>query len=477
MKLMHELYDVMIVGSGAGGSTAFLELSGSGKVLLVEEGEAMNTNASTSPVEIIDKFYRNSGVQPVFGFPSYSIGEGVVLGGSTEINGGLIWRTPNHTLRSWRNQNFDFANSPKMEEIFSELEEELSVITESSKLGENVDSSILKDAAQRLGMKVAPARRAVRNCRRKNVCPIGCPSGAKQSMNQTFIPWGVKKGGEVITGWKAVKIRIHSRYLEVDFEGQDGARKRIKAKQLVLSCGAIQTHRLLSNSGVLRKRIHPIQVHLNNKIIAKFSFQINSRLGTIFTDQVQEFMEDGFLFMPANFQEEFLALASANVKAADYKDILEQQENYGLYTGQFQVNSKIMDVRIFRKTWILLNYLSKSDLQKMRKYLMISSNLLFEAGAEFIHLPIQNTPKCYSLDEVIKKVNKLKRVDLLLSCVHVMSSIPISPKSRIIDCDARLMNEPRIRIFDSSILPSSVGESPQGSIMAITRFILRKQSM
>ena len=49
--------------------------------------------------------YRDGGLTPFLGNPAIGFGEGVALGGSTVVNGGLLWRTPEFILSEWSEKN------------------------------------------------------------------------------------------------------------------------------------------------------------------------------------------------------------------------------------------------------------------------------------------------------------------------------------------------------------------------------------
>ena len=101
-KTFKSKFDYIVVGSGAGGSSIFNELVFQNKeVLLIEEGHDFSNQKSIQENGIANSLlekYRNGGVTPVLGNPSFTFSEGVGLGGSTEINGALFWRTPSNIL-------------------------------------------------------------------------------------------------------------------------------------------------------------------------------------------------------------------------------------------------------------------------------------------------------------------------------------------------------------------------------------------
>jgi choline dehydrogenase-like flavoprotein len=193
-KDLDRIFEHLILGSGAGGATAFLEFAGESTLLLEEGSEISQSDLLSSEVTRIRNFYRNGGIRPALGLPSVAIGEGFCLGGSTEVNGGLFWRTPPSVLAEWKSNGDDFANSDQVSDIFQELEYELGVIQESAPHNTDADSRLMLQGSRSLNFKVVPATRMVRGCKKANQCPSGCPNGAKQSMSKTFISQGKEKG-------------------------------------------------------------------------------------------------------------------------------------------------------------------------------------------------------------------------------------------------------------------------------------------
>ena len=122
--------DCLVIGSGAGGAVAFCELAKAGKdVLLVEEGVKWEENQFNAPIhELTQQLYRDGGVIPFLGKPAIGFGEGVALGGTTVINGGLLWRTPEFILDEWnQNNRIDGYSMSKLSPYFDLIEHSLNV--------------------------------------------------------------------------------------------------------------------------------------------------------------------------------------------------------------------------------------------------------------------------------------------------------------------------------------------------------------
>ena len=97
---------VVIVGSGAGGATVAAELAEAGvDVVVIEEGGYHPTELFTAGTgRALRTLYRDGGGGMAVGRPSVLYAEGRCVGGSTVVNGGMSWRTPDRVLRRWAEQ-------------------------------------------------------------------------------------------------------------------------------------------------------------------------------------------------------------------------------------------------------------------------------------------------------------------------------------------------------------------------------------
>ena len=107
-QLTNNIYrcEYLVIGSGAGGSVAALELALAGKdVIVIEEGKDYKTSDFSNNIfDMMQETWRDYGVTPFWGIPPIGFAEGKCLGGSTVINGGLLWRTPSRILNIWEKE-------------------------------------------------------------------------------------------------------------------------------------------------------------------------------------------------------------------------------------------------------------------------------------------------------------------------------------------------------------------------------------
>ena len=79
------------------------------------------------------------------------------------------------------------------------------------------------------------------------------------------------------------------------------------------------------------------------------------------------------------------------------------------------------------------------------------------------------------MQEVKNFLDNLDIKSLNMVCAHMMGACKIGNKfDSVVDLDGGVKNFKNIKVFDSSIIPENIGESPQLSIMSIVREIMQQ---
>ncbi len=469
---------VVVVGSGAGGATVFRTLALAGiDVLLLEEGSdnssALGYHGRLS--DLTARLYRGGGLTPVMGIPPFAFGEGRTLGGTTEINGGLFWRTPEWVLQDWsERRGFGQLSPTLLEPVFADLERDLRAGPTRTAEGFDRDSALLTVGAHSLGWNVVSAQRVVPDCSRRNQCGSGCATGAKQSMAMTYIPEGIRAGGRVAADTRAVSVKTRgvraTHVLAVTSEGHEVA---IPCQEVVVSAGALQTPALLRAALLSRAAGRRIGFHLNTKILASFDEDVDAQLGTMFTHQVQEFMRQGILIMAANYRPEYLSLAIAGWDNGRIERLMAEYRRTAMYTMMIRPASYGRLVANRRGT-VPLFRLSAADRDLLAQGTLRTVEALFAAGAHRVNLPVAGGEEARTVDQARVVLTAAKAMDWEVSSVHAMASCSMGTSdSDPVDPAGRLRGWQNVSIADASLLPSTVGESPQETIMAISTLVAR----
>jgi choline dehydrogenase-like flavoprotein len=465
---------VVIAGSGAGGSTAAAELSERGiDVVVLEEGGYHPTESFSSRVtKMIPRLWRNSGLNPMLGKPSIPFVEGRCVGGGTVINGALMWRTPDETLEQY---NIEGMNPESMTPYFEKVEDDLSIKLHKDEAGYNNASRLLLKGAKQFNWKCEAAPRAQHGCQNSNFCPTGCPTGGKQSMLVAYIPRALQAGAHLYADCQVDKVqfkdgkacgilgRIHNDHLGRRFD------IRIDADHVILAGGPVQTPLMLLRSGVRRQVGHNLRIQPNVKMAAFFDEPVDAHYGTMMTAQVKEFAGSGYTIGSSNTSPIYTAMTLAP-HWEQCGEMMNYWRNAALYIALVRAKGAGRVRRAPIGGQALLSYkLNPSDVECCQQAFINTSKALLAAGAHTIVGPIKTFPIVKSNDDLeLLEKQSLAPGDLDLMTVHAMSSCRMAADkgSGVTDPWGRVWDIPNLHIADASILPDAPGVNPQETIMA-----------
>lgn len=255
-------YDVIIVGSGVGGSIMAAHLAGKGvnpangerlRVAMIEAGP-----------------YWKGDPKPGYGIPSrrqrianvfsddaadrmWPWGMVKMVGGSTMHYGASVYLPYDVDYRHWVEMGTDWteetcrdaaAEVKKMFNIHAEPDEVLSK-----------GNLMFRDAAKALGREVHPALVARKNCLYCGLCEGGyfCRYDSKMNSLMTYIPLAEKGGVDIIPDAAVERVIIEKQGARPVATGvqftQQGKPVELKARKVIVSSGVIGTPLLLFKSG------------------------------------------------------------------------------------------------------------------------------------------------------------------------------------------------------------------------------------
>ena len=470
--------DVIVVGSGAGGAPVAARLRDAGyDVLMLEEGGLHTTESfDTDPIGSLHRLYRDAGTSAILGNPPMLFAEGRCVGGSTVINGGMSWRTPERVLDHWsRDLGLAGLAPADMEPYFEEAERILHVeLNNEDTFGRN--DQLFVTGARRLGWEVKDNPRDMHRCVGLNNCAYGCPTGAKQSMLVTEIPRGLSQGVRLVTHARVWRVTFRNgraagvRGRFVDEFGAKYGRFEASARLVVLAAGARHSPGILKRSiwrsGAIGRGLH---THPNAKVVGIFDERIDPWRGAHQTHQIHQFLDDGILIAYAAVPPGVLATGVPGFGK-------DHGERMKLYNHMLTAGCLVEDTGEGRvvlgpdlQPWMKFD-LSRRDVEKIHEGVKLVAQQLFAAGARKVLLPFAGLPEIDEPDD-LGRIDARKHVkkDIELMTVHIMSTCKMARSQHAGPCDpaGRLYDAPGIVVADASVIPSSVGVNPMETIVAL----------
>lgn len=250
--------DLCVVGSGPGGAIMASRLAEAGAEVVVLEEGGYHTKAGFDMQEATayPQLYQDRGNRATADL-SIAILQGRAVGGGSVVNWTSSFRTPDDVLALWREKEGAELTPEALRPHFEEVEKRLG-ITKVDLDEVNPNNRALYDGCKKMGWSVDTIKRNVRECLRTGYCGMGCPIDAKQSAALTYLPDAVSRGATIYANCRVRRIEwdgtraqaVIGEILHPGTQRQTGRIVRVEPRELVLSCGALNTPALLLRSGL-----------------------------------------------------------------------------------------------------------------------------------------------------------------------------------------------------------------------------------
>ena len=485
--------DTVIIGSGAGGGTIAHRLVEAGqKVVLLEAGSYYRTEQFTTDFwSSMKHLFWNNGFQYAPGRPSIPFLQGRAVGGTTVINSAISWDLPPDIHQQWAEQE---AFGVPYEAIAAEQERirrELHIVPVRAEImGGN--NNLMAAAAKRLGWAGRPVDRNEQDCRGSGRCLVGCPHGAKLSLEQTYIPWAEERGLEVIADCEAKRIVVEQgRAVGVIANQLDTtARPRrvrrmkgqclfIRAKQVVVAAGVIQSPLILQRSHIPDPHHwigRNLMAHPGTSVVGLFDERVDVWQGATQGYEVTQFREQGLKLESLGIAPALFAMRLPRL-GLEWAELYEKRAHMALWAAGVRTQSR-GSVRQHRILSPIRYPISAMDMRQFMRGLEVLGELLFAAGARAVYPGVQDRPSpVHSLEELKAITQSEIRPDQIQPvATHLFGTCRLSddPKRGVVNSQFESHHVKGLYVADGSIFPSNTGVNPQLAIMALAGVAARQ---
>jgi len=474
--------DAVIVGSGAGGAPMARALAQAGHaVLVLEEGRHYTRrDFDGDGFGTVRKMYRGGGQMMAWGNAPMQVLAGVTVGGSTTVNSGTCFRTPDDVLREWSAEHGLTGLEPdRMAPWFESVERALQV-------GPNpMDvlggcARVVARGAEALGWEHAPLPRNAPGCDGQGLCCFGCPTDAKKSVNVSIIPKALEAGAMLYAGAHVERI-VHeggrATGVVASARRPDGSRVelRVRARAVVVSGGAIPTPLLLLQSGLANGSGQVgknLSLHPASFAYARFAERIDGARGVPQGYGVHAFSGQGIL-MEGVFVPPDMAATVYEPIGKRWSELVERFEHIASF-GFMIRDSARGRVRVGPGGKPFIRY-DVNDYDRRR--LLFGHARLVElflaAGALEVMPGVKGQPAITNRQELARfeaASQRLSAGDILLSSFHPLGTarMGMDPSRSVVGPTHEAHDVPGLFVVDGSVFPGAPGVNPQVTIMALS---------
>lgn len=464
--------DVVVVGTGVGGSVVGRALADRGlAVVFVEEGKRRKRNDyKGSFVHAHTSYFRNVlavGPSPVI------VLMGKLVGGSSAVNGGTCLRPPQHIHQEWCERfGTDDLSFDRMAPYLAGAEAMLGVAEpERRYIGPIAD--IFDRGANSLGWRVAPVPRNATGCEGQGFCDFGCSTGARRSVDLSYLPGALERGALVLSDLRADTVTIEGgRAVGIEAYDVHQRRFRVRAKAVVVAGGAIPTPLMLLKQGIANSSGEigkNLSLHPSVGVGAEFDDLLEPQKYIPQGYMLTEFLRDGILVLAAQ--------PDANIAPMMYPHTgprlmraMDAFPHHALFGALIRDDTRGRVWRNVRGVPAVSYNIKRSDVDRMQQAINRTAELCWAAGAKRVFSgvigldPLENRADFEQF-----KRRSLDPAQLALVGYHPLGTCRMGqdPRTSVVGLDHQTHDVPGLFIVDGSTVPGPTGVNPQLLIMAM----------
>jgi choline dehydrogenase-like flavoprotein len=479
-------YDVVIVGSGAGGGTvaqALVPLVQAGRrVLLLEQGPRFGDDEFTGrELEMAGALYHDSGgFLSADGTMTLAFAHG--YGGSTIVYTGTSLTAPARVIERWAVPGLDHTDLLRRSQRY--LGENNVHRLPAEELNDN--NRLFETGARKAGYAVEQFPVNVKACKGSSLCNLGCPNQAKQGTNRVQLPAAERGGVEIVTRAEVVRI-APDRSLTVRVRERPAGAKglpsewppgeyRVETKIVVCAAGTLGTPPLLLRSALPTPSslgqgftCHPALI-----LVAEHAAPITNDVGhpkSFFVDRAAEegFVLETCMYFPfttakalTGFGSEHSALMRAFPRQQQILVLAIDRAADGNRIGIDQAGNPVVYYKY-----------SAEAVGGLVRGNRAAARIFFAAGAVRVHAPFAEPPTIEAHDagrlDTLIDGRYWKPGKQAITSAHLMGGCCMgkSAADSVTDSWGRVHGIPWLFVADASLFPDALEINPYVTIMAL----------
>jgi choline dehydrogenase-like flavoprotein len=510
--------DVVVVGSGAGGSFIAAEIASmtDQRVLILERGDFVRPTefAQRESLMMPRIFHTEFSTLAVPGtnmeVPTVStaVVSGKLVGGSATINHGLAFEPPKPVVRDWHDRlgaDLQYSDlQPHLDAIRAQLR--IAAVPEAQISGSNWR---LREGARALGLPHhGPSERNAHQCIGCGFCDLGCRYNRKLTPLNMVLPKAARGGAQLIANCHVDELILESlpgdgvlgrthrvtglKATLTDRRGVPSETIEVRAKRVILAAGPFASPRILMRSKLprirRRKGSQPaigerFSTHGTITFYGDFDEPIYpSNAGPPMAYFVKKYdVEDQHAADPDQHHvkyalEGMLNHPIAHAQLMPYESAESFQAFMRRYNQTMTLAVMYRDKPVGRVTPKAFEYaLAEEDHAGWLDSIQTGARIMFASGAKRVffnaHRPIiLNGPE--EIDHRLTLDLMRKRL-IQITSGHPMGGNALGgdPKRDVVDSRGRSWDVTGLYVADSSILPTSLGVNPCFTTYALGRWI------
>jgi choline dehydrogenase-like flavoprotein len=454
---MSEHYEVVVVGSGAGGGVVAGELADRGRRVLLLEVGAHKTAADYMRWEA--RASHELWWPPAFAEPAGAPGPPLIMfrgrcvGGTTAINTKVALRPDDEDYAKWVEAGAPFTESD-LRPYLERVERRLGV-RERTDWQQCVHTVV--PGFRALGAELEPVISYTdENCMRCGSCLQGCPTNAGKSTLNTYIhpPWAHGRL-ELRADCDVRRVVIEDGEAKgVEYLTPDGVSHVVTSDVVVVACGALATPGLLIRSGLRGSEVgRHLGFHPARLVEGLFDEVQDAHMVYPITAHCMKFRHDadgGFVLEAATVQDPIgfaTALCDEQGLPMWGEELVQAMSRYRYCTGLLTMVNDENHGRAwvdesghdrFSFDW------SDTELERMDRSLAFAREVLLAAGAR-----------------------RVFQTDVLSTHVQGGCRMGSDPKRSVVDVHGQCHEVRRLFVGDGSVIPRTPSVNPSLTIMAL----------